>query len=104
MINAIDNDSKPDAPVFNTIASDGRGMDKFFDGVFDQLDKFDSCGLLVKKKKERYQNRVKKLIQEQLLGEFWTRDRLRKLEDATNSLDTITESPHSIANDILKSF
>jgi len=104
MINAIDNDSKPDAPVFTTIASDGRGMDKFFDGVFDQLDKFDRCGLLVQKKKERYRNRVKKLIQEQPLGEFWTEDRLRKLEDVTKSLDTITESPYSIANDILKSF
>ena len=104
MINAIGNDSKPDAPVFTTVASDGRGMDKFFDGVFDQLDKFDRCGLLVQKKKERYRNRVKKLIQEQLLVEFWTEDRLRKLEDATKSLDTITESPYSIANDILKSF
>ena len=104
MINAMGNDSKPDAPVFTTVASDGRGMDKLFDGVFDQLDKFDRCGLLVQKKKERYRNRVKKLIQEQLLVEFWTEDRLRKLEDATISLDTITESPYSIANDILKSF
>ena len=104
MINAIGNDSKPDAPVFTTVASDGRGMDKFFVGVFDQLDKFDRCGLLVQKKKERYRNRVKKLIQEQLLVEFWTEDRLRKLEDATKSLDTITESPYSIADDILKSF
>ena len=104
MINAIDNDSKPVAPVFTTIANDGRGMDKFFDGVFDQLDKFDRCGLLLKKKKERYRNRVIDLIQEQLLGEFWTEDRLRKLEDATKSLDTITESPYNIANDILKSF
>ena len=104
MINAIGNDSKPDAPVFTTVASDGRGMDKLFDGVFDQLDKFDRCGLLIQKKKERYRNRVKKLIQEQLLVEFWTEDRLRKLEDATKSLDTITESPYSIADDILKSF
>ena len=104
MINAIGNDSKPDAPVFTTVASDGRGMDKLFDGVFDQLDKFDRCGLLVQKKKERYRNRVRKLIQEQLLVEFWTEDRLRKLEDATKSLDTITESPYSIADDILKSF
>ena len=104
MINAIGNDSKPDAPVFTTVASAGRGMDKFFDGIFDQLDKFDRCGLLVQKKKERYRNRVKKLIQEQLLVEFWTEDRLRKLEDATKSLDTITESPYSIADDILKSF
>jgi hypothetical protein len=38
------------------------------------------------------------------LVEFWTEDRLRKLEDATKSLDTITESPYSIADDILKSF
>ena len=104
MINAIGNDRKPDAPVFTTVAIDGRGMDKLFDGVFDQLDKFDRCGLLVQKKKERYRNRVKKLIQEQLLVEFWTEDRLRKLEDATKSLDTITESPYSIADDILKSF
>ena len=104
MINAMGNDSKPDAPVFTTVASDGRGMDKLFDGVFDQLGKLDRCGLLEQKKKERYRNRVKKLVKEQLLSEFWTEDRIRKLEDATISLDTITESPYSIANDILKSF
>ena len=104
MINAMGNNSKPDASVYTTVASDGKGMDKLFDGVFDHLEKLDRYGLLVKKKKERYRNRVKKLIQEQLLGEFWTEDRIRKLEDATKSLDTITESPYSIANDILKSF
>ena len=104
MINAMGNNSKPDPSVYTTVASNGKGMDKLFDGVFDHLDKLDRCGLLVQKKKERYRNRVKKLIQEQLLGEFWTEDRLRKLEDATKSLDTITESPYSIANDILKSF
>jgi len=104
MINAMGNNSKPDASVYTTVASNGKGMDKLFDGVFDHLDKLDRCGLLVQKKKERYRNRVKKLIQEQLLGEFWTEDRLRKLEDATKSLDTITESPYSIADDILKSF
>ena len=104
MINAMGNDSKPDAPVFTTVASDGRGMDKLFDGVFDQLGKLDRCGLLEQKKKERYRNRVKKLVKEQLLSEFWTEDRIRKLEDETKSLDTITESPYSIANEILKSF
>jgi len=104
MINAMGNNSKPDPSVYTTVASNGKGMDKLFDGVFDHLDKLDRCGLLVQKKKERYRNRVKKLIQEQLLGEFWTEDRLRKLEDATKSLDTITESPYSIADDILKSF
>ena len=104
MINAMGNNSKPDASVYTTVASNGKGMDKLFDGVFEHLDKLDRCGLLVQKKKERYRNRVKKLIKEQLLGEFWTEDRIRKLEDATKSLDTITESPYSIANDILKSF
>ena len=104
MINAMGNNSKPDPSVYTTVASNGKGMDKLFDGVFDHLDKLDRCGLLVQKKKERYRNRVKKLIQEQLLGEFWTKDRIRKLENETKSLDTITESPYSIANDILKSF
>ena len=104
MINAMGNNSKPDPSVYTIVASNGKGMDKLFDGVFDHLDKLDRCGLLVQKKKERYRNRVKRLIQEQLLGEFWTEDRIRKLEDATKALDTITESPYSIANDILKSF
>ena len=104
MIKDLSNDSKPDAPVFTTVASDGRGMNKLFDGVFAQLDKLDRCGLLIQKKKERYQNRVKKLIQEQLLGEFWTEEKIKKLDDATKSIDTISASPYSIANDILKSF
>ena len=104
MINAMGNNSKPDAPVYTTVASNGKGMDKLFNGVFEHLDKLDRCGLLVQKKKERYQNRVKKLIQEQLLGEFWTEEKIKKLDDATKSINTISESPYSIANDILKSF
>ena len=104
MINDVGNKSNLDIPVYTTVASQGKGMDNLFDGIFNHLEKLDRYGLLVKKKKERYRNRVKKLIQDKLLGEFWTTDRIRKLEDATKSLDTITESPYSIANDILKSF
>ena len=104
MIDTVGNKSNLDAPVYATVASQGKGMDKLFDGIFNHLEKLDRYGLLVKKKKERYRNRVKKLIQDKLLGEFWTTDRIRKLDDATKSLDTITESPYSIANDILKSF
>ena len=104
MIDTVGNKSTLDTPVYATVASQGEGMDKLFDGIFNHLEKLDRYGLLVKKKKERYRNRVKKLIQDKLLGEFWTTDRIRKLEDATKSLDTITESPYSIANDILKSF
>ena len=104
MINAVGSKSNLVAPVYTTVASQGKGMDKLFDGIFNHLEKLDRYGLLVKKKKERYRNRVKKLIQDKLLGEFWTTDRIRKLDDATKSLDTITESPYSIANDILKSF
>ena len=104
MINAVGSKSNLVAPVYTTVASQGKGRDKLFDGIFNHLEKLDRYGLLEKKKKERYRNRVKKLIQEKLLGEFWTKDRIRKLEDATKSLDTITESPHSTANNILKSF
>mgnify|MGYP001249099333 FL=1 len=104
MIDTVGNKSTLDTPVYATVASQGEGMDKLFDGIFNHLEKLDRYGLLVKKKKERYRNRVKKLIQDKLLGEFWTTDRIRKLEDATKSLDKITESPYSIANDILKSF
>ena len=104
MINAVGSKSNLVAPVYTTVASQGKGMNKLFDGIITHLEKLDRYGLLEKKKKERYRNRVKKLIQEKLLGEFWTKDRIRKLEDATKSLDTITESPHSTANNILKSF
>jgi LAO/AO transport system kinase len=104
MIDTVGNKSTLDTPVYATVASQGKGMDKLFDGIFNHLEKLDRYGLLVKKKKERYRNRVKKLIQDKLLDEFWTKDRIRKLDDATKSLDTITESPYSIANDILKSF
>ena len=104
MIDTVGNKSNIDVPVYTTVASQGKGMDKFFDGIFNHLEKLDSHDILVKKKKERYRNRVKKLIQDKLLGEFWTNDRIRKLGDATKSLDTITESPYNIANDILKSF
>ena len=79
MIDTVGNKSNIDVPVYTTVASQGKGMDKFFDGIFNHLEKLDSHDILVKKKKERYRNRVKKLIQDKLLGEFWTNDRIRKL-------------------------
>lgn len=46
--------------------------------------------------------RVKNIIQENLLSEFWTSNKKEKLNQATNSLQNFKKSPLAAAEEIME--
>ena len=60
-------------------------------------------GLMNQKYLDRLRNRVLNLIQDRLLGKFWTQQRLDQLEDSVHNFSMTDESPHNVAKTLLDS-
>ena len=57
---------------------------------------------LENKKIARYKNRVLNIIQNRLIGKFWTSSNIEKLESMIDELKISKSSPHEIAEKLLK--
>ncbi len=88
-------------PVINTNAAKGEGISEFRTALFQHLDAMKKNGLFEKKLLQRHRNRVHTLIQERLLSEFWTSERITSLNNQTKSLDSIKSSPYEITHTLL---
>ena len=60
-------------------------------------------GLIHKKRINRYKHRVNNLIKENLLKNFWSKDKINKLDRLTQKIDTDKKSPHELAKLLLLS-
>ena len=89
-------------PVFNTIASDGTGISNLFKGINDHLSTMSENGDINEKKLERHRDRVRGLIREKLLNDFWTSEKITALDEKTFSINSIKDSPYQIYRDLLK--
>lgn len=101
ILHTANRDDKPEPPVFTTVASDGTGITELFAGIHDQLEKMKLNGFLDNKRLERHRSRVLELVQEKLLGDFWTSEKREALEKKTNSIDSTKASPHEISESLL---
>lgn len=101
ILHTANRDDKPEPPVFTTVASDGTGITELFAGIHDQLEKMKLNGFLDNKLLERHRSRVLELVQEKLLGDFWTSEKREALEKKTNSIDSTKASPHEISESLL---
>ena len=88
-------------PVMNTVASKGEGIIEFKRELMNHLAVLEEKGIHQKKLIQRHRDRVRTLIQEQLLSEFWTSERMKILEAQTESLDSIKSSPYEITHSLL---
>ena len=84
-------------PICQTIAISGRGTEVFKTNLDNHHDYLSSTGLHKKKKRERMHRRVKELISREVMGMFWTTERLAALEGGLDS-----ESPYSLCKQILE--
>ena len=89
-------------PVQNTTASKGEGIKEFYQGILEHLELMDKNNILTEKRLGRHRNRVFSLIQNRLLNEFWTSNRLLELEKRTNNLEFIKLSAYEIANQLME--
>ena len=90
-------------PVYNTIAKEGKGIEELFNGIIYKFTELEKSGNISQRKIDRYKVRVKNIIQESLLDKFWTRNKIEKLDLATNSLEDIKKSPIIAAKEIMES-
>lgn len=89
-------------PVLNTVASKGEGVQELYDDLFKHLNQMVNSGIVAKKQLNRHRDRVFTLIQNKLLKEFWTSNRLVELEKRTKDLESIKSSAYEIAEDIME--
>ena len=90
-------------PVYNTIAKEGKGIEELFNGIMKKFKELEDAGYLLQRRIDRYKVRVKNIIQENLLNEFWTSNKKEKLNQATNSLQNFKKSPLAAAEEIMES-
>ena len=90
-------------PVYNTIAKEGKGIEELFNGIMKKFKELEDSGYLLQRRIDRYKVRVKNIIQENLLSEFWTSNKKEKLNQATNSLQNLKKSPMAAAEKIMES-
>ena len=90
-------------PAYNTIAKEGKGIEELFNGIMKKFKELEDAGYLLQRRIDRYKVRVKNIIQENLLSEFWTSNKKEKLNQATNSLQNFKKSPMAAAEEIMES-
>tara|TARA_B100001559_G_C16465098_1_gene606119 strand:- start:1077 stop:1673 length:597 start_codon:yes stop_codon:yes gene_type:complete len=88
--------------IFNTIAKEGKGIEELFNGIIKKFTELENDGNLLQRKIDRYKVRVKNIIQNNLLSEFWTSNKKEKLFQATKSLKDLKKSPNIAAKEIMQ--
>ena len=90
-------------PIYNTSADRNEGISELYKGLTDLTEVMLDKGLMNQKYLDRHRNRVLNLIQDRLLGKFWTQQRLDQLEDSVHNLSMTDESPYKVAKTLLDS-
>jgi len=98
----ININKKTNRPVFNTIAKEGKGVEELFNGIINKFIELEDDGNLLQRKIDRYKVRVKNIIKDNLLNEFWTSNKKEKLNQATKSLKNLNKSPMIAAKEIME--
>ena len=90
-------------PVFKVSADRGVGVKELFDGISNFLNEDTHKLYLENKKIDRYKNRVLNIIQNRLIGNFWTNSNIEKLESIIEDLKISESSPYQVAEKLLNS-
>ncbi len=98
----ININKKTNRPVFNAIAKEGKGIEELFNGIINKFIELEDDGSLLQRKIDRYKVRVKNIIKDNLLHEFWTSNKKEKLNQATKSLKNLNKSPMIAAKEIIE--
>ena len=98
----ININKKTNRPVFNAIAKEGKGIEELFNGIINKFIELEDDGSLLERKIDRYKVRVKNIIKDNLLHEFWTSNKKEKLNQATKSLKNLNKSPMIAAKEIME--
>ena len=99
--------SKPDSyipAVLSTTASTGKGVAAVFDKILDDINNFKKSGKFQNRRLVRYKNRIKNIISEKLVLEFWTEDRDKLFKKITDSINSPETPPSAIVKKLISNF
>ncbi len=94
-------DSSRIPDIFNTDASKNIGVADLQAGISFYVGIQKSTGAFEQKRLEHHRRRIFELVQNRLIRNFWTSQRLEQLESETNSLEAVTKAPHLLAEELL---
>ena len=103
ILHSITKKNHLEPPIYNTSADRNEGISELYKGLTDLTEVMVDKGLMNQKCLDRHRNRVLNLIQDRLLGKFWTQQRLDQLEDSVHNLSMADESPYKVAKKLLDS-
>ena len=92
---------KLEPPVYNTIGTEGAGIDNLFFGIKEHSKLMSDLGHLDERRLERYRQRVLSLVTNALEKSFWTKERFDYLNNLTDTIDKINKVPHLMADKLL---
>ena len=92
---------KLEPPVYNTIGTEGAGIDNLFFGIKEHSKLMSDLGHLDERRLERYRQRVLSLVTDALEKSFWTKERFDYLNNLTDTIDKINRVPHLMADKLL---
>lgn len=88
--------------VLQTIASDGKGIDKVDAMIADHAKYLRDHNDLRRKREERVLDRTRDLVRKTLQSEFWNDDRERALQAGIADVLNLRSTPYHLAENLLK--
>jgi len=85
-------------PAVLTVAVRNEGLSEFHEQVMRYLEFLRTTGQFEQRRADRIRRRVRKFVEQQLTSQFWTDERLQKLETAIR----LNRSPYEIGQEFLE--
>jgi len=101
VLHSFNPEGKIEPPIFNTVGTEGVGIQELYSGMLDHMIDMRDLGQLDQRRLERYRQRVSALVRETLEDSFWTDDKIELLHKDSKTFDSIVTAPHIMAQDLL---
>ena len=101
VLHIFKNKDNHEPPVFKVSANNGKGIKELYAGIEEIINEMKNKDFFEQKRIARYRDRVLNLVQDSLIGNFWTDKKLKKLEAIIRGLEVSDSSPHETAEKIL---
>ena len=88
--------------VYKAISTKGDGLIELFDGVNNLINKLKSNSSFNDKRLNQYRKRVFKIITNDINRKFWTNSKEKTLLKNTSNINSLDNSPYSLAKILLK--
>jgi len=90
--------------VIKTIGNAGFGVDTLLNQIKKHRDFLFRTGEFEKRRKEKLKSKIKEIVEERLRENFWTRDRVKLLDERISSITNSHINPIEIAEELIAHF